>query len=80
MMVTAVTGQKDDLHSSQPSETHHIRRTPERGLHGVFLQLLESGHGIETAAADHTDTGVAQIHGLSHPCTAPYTPVLLAAP
>ena len=80
MVMATVTGQEDDLHALQSSETQRVRWTPERGFQGAFFQLLKAGHGVQTAATDHADPGAAQIHRLSHPGSAPYTPVLLAAP
>ena len=60
-MAAPVARQERDLASRQLAQHERIRRLAERRLHALFMNVGESGHGIQPAAPDDADLCLSQI-------------------
>src|SRR6185295_17990793 len=58
-VAAAVARQESDAPALQLADDKGVRRLAERRIDPPLLDDLQALHGVQTAAADHTDTDVA---------------------
>lgn len=59
-MSTAVTGQEGDLAALKLAQDKGVGRVAEGGFYAFFVYVGESGHRIESAAANNADFRLSQ--------------------
>ena len=62
--MAAVAGQEDHLHSAQATQPQLIRRGAEGRVNRQFLDVLQTLHRVEPAAAEHPKAGLAEVNGM----------------